>query len=281
MRIAVVGPGAIGSTFAFYLSRGGHDVTVVARGARLAQLSQDGAIVQTSGERAAVAVAAELDASVAFDLVLVTVLAPQVEAVLPALRASSARKVMFMFNTFQSIAPLRDVVGAERFTFGFPGGVFVLLKAGRIAPQVRRGTTVSDAECAALFSAAGIPTVVDDDMQSWLRSHAAMVYPLMAIGVLSLARSGGISWREAGLHADAIHAGLRIVRAMGNRVRPPVVAAMARTPRPALAFVLWLLSRTTMSRELGELGSAEPRMLADMMAAAMPKLAAPLEAVRP
>lgn len=45
-----------------------------------------------------------------------------------------------------------------------------------IAPgAIRPGTTVSDPELALLFTAAGVPSVVDDDMQSWLRSHAAMV----------------------------------------------------------------------------------------------------------
>ncbi|WP_437548032.1 2-dehydropantoate 2-reductase N-terminal domain-containing protein [Sorangium sp. So ce367] len=36
MRIAIIGPGAIGSTFAHALARAGHDVTVIARGQRLA-----------------------------------------------------------------------------------------------------------------------------------------------------------------------------------------------------------------------------------------------------
>jgi 2-dehydropantoate 2-reductase len=35
MQIAIVGPGSIGSTFAFWLSEAGHDVTVIARGTRL------------------------------------------------------------------------------------------------------------------------------------------------------------------------------------------------------------------------------------------------------
>jgi len=281
MKIAVFGPGAIGSTFAFQLSRAGHDVTVVGRGARLAQLVRERAIVKASGERAEVEVAATLAPAVAFDLVLVTVLASQVDAVLPALRASAARKVMFMFNTFQSIEPLRDAVGPERFAFGFPGGVFVLLKAGRIAPQIRRGTTVSDPQWATRFTAAGIPTVVDEDMQSWLRSHAAMVYPLMAIGVLVLSRRAGISWREAVRHAEAFVAGMRIVRAMGNDLRPKLLARVSRTPGVVMAGLLWLMSRTKMLRELGELGSAEPRLLADMMTAARPELAGPLAAVRP
>lgn len=281
MKIAIVGPGAIGSTFAFQLSKAGHDVTVVARGARLEQISRDRAIVLDTGERSAVAVATELNAAIEIDLVLVTVLAPQVAAVLPSLRDSSARKVMFMFNTFEMIDPLREAVGAERFAFGFPRGVFTLIKAGRIAPQIRRGTTVSDPAWAPLFTAAGIPTVVEEDMQSWLRSHAAMVLPLMSIGVRSFARGAGISWREAGQHADALYAGMRIVRALGNDVRPRVIAQLERLPRFILAGLFWAMSRTQMSRDLGALGTAEPRMLAEMMSAAAPELAAPIAAIRP
>jgi 2-dehydropantoate 2-reductase len=281
MKIAIVGPGAIGSTFAFQLSRAGHEVTVVARGARLEQLQRDRAVVTTSGERADVQVANSLVPSTAFDLVLVTVLAPQVAAVLPALRASSARKVMFMFNTFEPLEPLRDAVGADRFAFGFPGGVFTLLKDGRIAPQIRRGSVTNDSTWAKTFTAAGIPTDVEEDMQGWLRSHAAMVYPLMAIGVLVCSRGAGLTWREAGLHADALFAGFRIVLAMGNDVRPKVLAWLSRVPRVVAAQLLWLMSRTRMLRELGELGAAEPRMLADMMSAAHPELAGPLVPVRP
>lgn len=54
MRILVVGPGAIGSTFAFHLARAGHAVSVLARGKRLAQLERDPAIITQRGERAPV-----------------------------------------------------------------------------------------------------------------------------------------------------------------------------------------------------------------------------------
>src|SRR6201999_8239 len=50
MRIAIVGPGGIGSTFAFQLSEAGHDVTVIARSTRLEQLRHAGAIVTVEGE---------------------------------------------------------------------------------------------------------------------------------------------------------------------------------------------------------------------------------------
>lgn len=281
MRIAIVGPGAIGSTFAFQLVRAGHEVTVVARGARLAALERDGAVVRADGARAAVTVTGALDETAPYDLVLVTVLATQVGAVLPSLRASAARRVMFMFNTFESIAPLRDAVGAERFSFGFPGGVFCRLVDGKIHPQIRPGTTVGDAALAKVFAAAGLPTVVDDDMQSWLRTHAAMVTPLMAAGVVAFTQRRGVTWREARSHADAFVAGFAIVRAGGNSVRPAALGAVSRLPRLVIAALLWAMSRTKTLRDLGALGATEPRMLVDMMNAASPTLAGPLVAIRP
>jgi 2-dehydropantoate 2-reductase len=56
LRIAVLGVGGIGSTFAFQLARvGGHDVTVIGRpnSRRLQQLQRDKGIVNINGERAA------------------------------------------------------------------------------------------------------------------------------------------------------------------------------------------------------------------------------------
>jgi 2-dehydropantoate 2-reductase len=281
MHIAVIGPGAIGSTFAFHLAQGGHDVTVVGRGARLQQLQQDGAVIRTSGERAKVGVRAALDPAAPYDLILVTVLATQVGSVMPAIRESAARRVMFMFNTFEPIEPLRDAVGAERFSFGFPAGVFCLLVDGRIQDQVRSGTTVSDPEWARIFTAAKIPTVVDDDMHSWLRSHAAMVVPLMSIGVETVRRGRGVTWAEARKYRDALRAGFLLVITLGNSIRPPVLRTLAGLPKGFVTALLWAGSRTKMLHDLGRLGATEPRMLIDMMTAAAPGQTPELEAIRP
>jgi len=281
MQIAIFGPGAIGSTFAWYLARAGHDVTVVARGARLDWLEREQAIVRGDGERMPVKVASSLDVTIPWDLCLVTVLAPQVPAILPTLRASAARRVMFMFNTFEPLEPLRDAVGVERFTFGFPAGVFTLLVDGRIHPTVRSGTTVADPVWARVFGDAGIPTVVEQDMQGWLRSHAAAVAPLMAIGTIAAARGAGLTWHEATAHAAAFEAGFRIVRSLGHKPRPAALRVLSWLPRAAVTAILWAFGRTKIARDLGRLGTAEPRMLIDAMNAYAPQLAAPLLAIRP
>ena len=49
MNIAIIGAGGIGSTFAVQLVRAGHDVTLVARGARLAGLESAGGVATEGG----------------------------------------------------------------------------------------------------------------------------------------------------------------------------------------------------------------------------------------
>jgi 2-dehydropantoate 2-reductase len=272
MKIAVLGPGGIGTTFAFQLAQAGHDVTVIGRGKRLEQLQRDRAVVTASGERAAVEVSGALDATTPWDLVLVSVLAHQVDAVLPALAASAAKTVMFMFNTFEPLSPLREAVGASRFAFGFPA-VLAQVDDGKLTTDiVKHGllTTVTDVAWAKVFTDAGIPAVAHDDMESWLRTHAAMVVPFMIAVASAHSRGEGIGWSEAMTLARAMDEGFRMVVRLGNTLTPASMAAMSRLPLSALAGLLWTATRIPSTRKLGAAGYAEPRALIDAMSAAAP-----------
>src|SRR5208282_2469170 len=98
----------------------GHDVTLVARGARLDKLTRDGGVIATSPPTtptpARVTVATAVDPSCAWDLVLVTVLAHQLDAALLGVLKScpDSTTVMFMFNTFAALDEYRNAVGASR-----------------------------------------------------------------------------------------------------------------------------------------------------------------------
>jgi 2-dehydropantoate 2-reductase len=284
MQIAIVGPGGIGSTFAFQLSEAGHDVTVIARGTRLEQLRQGGAIVTVEGECAAVHVNGDFDTTTEWDLVLVTVLASQVDVLLPALSASAAKSVMFMFNTFQSLERLRDAVGSQRFAFGFPA-IGAGLDDGRLSSTIlRRGmvTTVSDPIWAKVFTDAGIPAIVHPDMESWLRTHAVVVVPVVIAGSTALRRGTGISRAEAVGLARAMKEGFQLVRHLGNSVTPAPIAIISRSPVPVLATLLWLLTRLdAFTRTIAVAPAGEARMLIDEMTSAWPGRTPALLAVRP
>lgn len=266
-RIAIVGAGAIGTALSWQLAQAGHEVTVIARGARLLQLQRDGCVVLADGRRADVHITDALDVNAACDLVIVTVLATQVHAVLPTLSRCAARQVMFMFNTFDSLTALRDAVRAARFCFGFPGGVFSLLRDGRIHHTVRAGTVVTHAEHAALFTQAGIPTTTTTDMHAWLRTHAALVVPLMTVGCHAATTGQGVSWRAAVVAARAWREAFSLVQQLGHRLEPAGLGVVQALPVVFSALALWAFSRTTMGRELGLLGPHEAQMLIGQMTA--------------
>jgi 2-dehydropantoate 2-reductase len=284
MQIAIVGTGRIGSTFAFHLGKAGHDVTVIARGKRLEELQAEPAITSVDGVRVPVKVAPALDPNTPFDLVLVTVMAHQVDAVLPSLEASRAKTVMFMFNTVASLAPLRDAVGAERFAFGFPM-IIAMWEGGKLRSTISgpgNVTTVTSEPWMKVFAEAGFPSVMTDDMESWLRSHAAMFVPMMALGCMVKARGGkALSWAEAKQYSGSLTEGFALVRHLGNKVIPGSVSFVDRFPGWLLTFVLWAASRSKAVQDLGQLGPAEPRELIDGFAALAPDRTATLRAIRP
>src|SRR5215469_14971778 len=177
LSIAVIGAGKIGSTFAYQLARAGHNVTVIARpdSLRLEQLQRDQGIILKTGERAEVRVADKLDEEAAYNLVVVTMPAYQVDAVLPALQRSKAEWVQFMFLTFEP-ERLRDAIGSHRCSFGMPEVMAMTDSEGRIKPTIISSmkTKHGDQRWAELFSSAGVPSAFEPEMALWLRCEAPL-----------------------------------------------------------------------------------------------------------
>ena len=275
LRIAVLGVGNIGSTFAFQLARmGGHDVTVIARpgSARLEQLKRDGAIVDVEGERAEVRVTDALDEGTPFDLVIVTLLAHQVDAVLPALRRSAARCVQFMFNTFDP-ERLREAVGPKRCALGMNFVQATLDATGRLNATIGAGgqkTLMDRKRWADLFNAAGLPAAVEPDMASWLRCHAPLCVAFESVAVAGVKRGKGASWREAVTLARGVHQSFRLIKSLGQPIYPRSKRLIDRSPASVFAVVLWSMSRVQSFRELLATGKAECAALVDAMIAAAP-----------
>jgi 2-dehydropantoate 2-reductase len=215
---------------------------------------------------------------------LVTVLVSEVDVLLGPLGRSAGKTVMFMFNTFHSLEGLRDAVGPERFAFGFPA-LMATLEGGKLAATIpSRGitTTVTDPLWAKVFADAGIPATVHEDMESWLRTHAALIVPLAIAGRTARQHGRGVQWAEAARLARAMDEGFRLVRGLGNVITPASVAMLAHLPVPVLAALLWALTRLPVfTNTMAAVPADEPRVLIDEMAAAAPGHTPELLAVRP
>lgn len=290
-RIAIIGAGQIGSTFAFQFVRdGGHIISVVARpgSPRLAQLQRDGAIVDRDGTRAEVRVLDALDEDTPYDLVIVTLLAHQVDAVLPALSRSAATGIQFMFNAFDP-SHLEDAIGGARCSFGMPFVQAQLDADGRLTSTIGAGgqkTLMGRRNAVDLFNAAGLPAAFEPDMRLWLRCHAPLCVAFESVSIAAMKRGSGASWKEAITLAQGVHASFGLIKALGFTIYPKSKTWLDRSPAVVIAATLWSLSRIRSFREVLATGQAECNAIIDAMveaagSAPSPVDVASIEAMRP
>ena len=149
-----------------------------------------------TGERADVRVADKLDEEAAYNLVVVTTSAHQVDAVLPALQRSKAQWVQFMFLTFEP-ERLRDAIG-HRCSFDMPAVMAMTDSEGRLKPTIISGmkTKHGDQRWAELFSSAGIPSAFEPEMALWLRCEAPLTAAIESIAVAGQRSGGSATWAE-------------------------------------------------------------------------------------
>lgn len=273
LRIAVIGMGGIGSTFAFQLARTGHhDVTAIARpdSARLRQLQRDEGILNTRGEHAAVRVADALDEQTAYDLVLVTLLAHQVDAVLPQLQRSAAGGIQFMFNNFEP-ERLQSLLGAERCSFGMPFVQATVNAEGKLNATIGAGgqkCKMDKQRWVDVFQAAGLPATLEPNMLLWLRCHAPLCAAFESVSYTAVRHGGGASWPEAMTAAAGVKEGFTLIERLGHPIYPAGKKWMHTSPTWITAGLLWGLSRLKSFRELLATGVGECRALVDAMIAA-------------
>ena len=123
MKIVVVGPGVIGSIYGRLLDRSGHDVTLIARDQRLADLRTHGLVLEDadSGQRTEISlpVRDELSPDDRYDLVLVPVRSEQFASTLPMINGMGDGSDVLMFgNTTGNQTELVTALG-ERARQGF------------------------------------------------------------------------------------------------------------------------------------------------------------------
>jgi 2-dehydropantoate 2-reductase len=191
MRILVVGAGVIGRVYAGHLARAGHEVTLLARGGRLEELGRFGLWLRPVNGTAfapAVTVTGEVPAGRP-DLVIIAVRREQAMSAARQVGDIAAGTVLLFGNYAGMTAELAAACGRERTAAGFPG------VGGRIDNGVltytliaQQPTVVGTIGCsrvvalplAASLRQAGFPTRVENDMEGWLGTHAALVVPMAA-----------------------------------------------------------------------------------------------------
>ena len=256
MRILMYGAGVQGSLYATRLHEAGHDITLLARGARLDLLRDEGIVLEEvlTGRRtlARVRLTASLEPDSVYDLVMVAVRRDQVDDVLPAVAA--ARRVpivLFMHNHAGGSSALLDAVGAERVVLGFPGAGGVRIDAMvRYVLIPQQPTTIGEPSghrtprvhmLVRLLRSAGFRTRVERHMDAWLNVHA--VFVTAVVGALYLSNSNtrtlAADRRAVRRLVQGVRQGFRALAANGGGTPPINLRAIFEWVPERIAVWYW------------------------------------------
>jgi len=259
-KVLVYGAGPLGSLFAARLQQGGNDVSLLARGQRLADLRAHGIVLvdEKTGLRTVTSVSAveALAPDDAYDLVLVIMRKNHALLVLPVLKANRRTPhVLFLMNNAAGPAALINALGPGRVLIGFPRaagyreGPVVHCAAG--TPEKPWGLPFGEPDgsitdrtrwvASILDSAVGYRGEIHSDMDAWLKTHVALLMPsicpaLYAAGtdLHRLARTRDL----VVLAVRAVREGFQVLRALDVPITPPSMRWLEQLPESLLVGLL-------------------------------------------
>jgi 2-dehydropantoate 2-reductase len=302
-RILVIGAGVNGSVCAAWLFKSGVDVTVLARGRRIAEIETDGLLIENalSHERtvARVTVIGELAPDDIYDYILVIVRRNQVAGLLPTLKANRSPNVVFMNNNLNGPAEIVAALGPERPMLGF---VFAggkrdrdIIRAigpfehwlartpfgeidGSITPRLKRLVN--------LLNEAGLRSALSTHIVDYLATHAAGVAAItpLALKFATADKSAPPSAHDVKLAAAAMRETIPVLKALGHKIVPGGLRILSVIPASLLAFLFRLLFNSRFF-EVGGIYHAqqapdELQALVDDLRAAVIRSGAPAPAIR-
>ncbi len=265
MKILVYGAGVIGSIFALKLKKGGNDITVLARGRRLEQLRDHGIIIKDVilNERYEedIKTTEELKPDDYYDLALVIMQRQQVSEILPVLKRNhKIPTFIFMGNNVNGADEYLKFLDKSRVMLGFggPGGYredhfiiaayvrdYCILYFGELD-----GLVSSRMEnIRSVFKKSEINVEVPENMDAWLKSHAALISPLAMASYAAKNKNKKIEDDDKllTLSIKALRENLKALKEMGIKILPRKFRIMKLIP----AFFLKRKLKNLIASEFG------------------------------
>ena len=256
MKILVYGAGVIGTLYAARLQEGGHRVTVVARGQRLADIRRYGLaledIVGHGRSTTKVYTTERLGPNDQYDMALIAVRRDQVASVVPELTANHRiPTLIFMLNNPAGPSDLVKALGRNRVLLGFPGaGGTRDGHAVHYAMIAQQPTTLGELDgqrtarlrkLAEAFRECGFPTKISRDMDAWLKAHAFFVTAVSGAIYMAGGDCHCLSEDKAtvALMAKRVREGYSAVRALGLSVAPFALRVLFTWLPPPFAIYYW------------------------------------------
>ncbi|MDM4762634.1 2-dehydropantoate 2-reductase [Galbitalea sp. SE-J8] len=264
VRVGVIGAGAIGGTIAALLDRGGHDVTVVARGANLSAIRERGIRLGGAeppagwGEHTAMVTAVERLDSPADLLVIATKAQDAAAALAQNERAAASALVLVVQNGLGGTATVASALGRDDIVGGLalyaashlePGAVTITAPGVTVLGGAGAGSvTATRAVADVLGTAMPVEVVADFAGAQWSKLLVNQVNALPAITGLSVQQVVADPRLRTVLVASMQEL-VRVARAGGVRFAPvqglndPLARLFGALPRRVAAFLPRLMAR--------------------------------------
>ena len=278
MKILIYGAGVLGSYLAHTLLKAGHEVTLLARGRRLANLAASDLVIRHHIQRITTVdrprLVEELTPEDQYDAVAAVMQKPQMEEILPILAANRRCGLFLLVGNNGEAEKTRERFlslhgGNPTVLFGFlaaggrrEGERVICVHRGKTSLTV--GSVPSGFDCkpvlAPIFSNTDIQLHYARDMGAWLKYHIAVVLPICC----------AIHWAEGnmvrlGLSQQMMQTGIRgigegiaVLEKLGIPNEPPTDdASLKKVP-----FKLRLLLRILCLLPMGKLMARDHAMSA-------------------
>jgi len=198
MKTLIIGAGPLGSLYACLLHKAGNDVTILARNEHYNFLKENGIVLINEFTQEKIIekinVVDSLKEEDNYDLVIVLMRKNSVKNVLPILNKNkSIPNFLFMGNNASGFDEYSKFLPKEKVLFGFPGGGGTLknhiahfidsekpngkrmpITLGEIDGTIKKRTK----QIQELFESSDVPVNIVENMDGWLKYHAAYVVPL-------------------------------------------------------------------------------------------------------
>jgi 2-dehydropantoate 2-reductase len=198
MKTLIFGAGPLGSLYACLLHQAGKDVTILARNEHYKFLKENGIVLlnEFTQEKIIekVKVVETLKEKDSYDLVIVLMRKNSIKDILPILsKNKNIANILFMGNNALGFDEYLKVLPKDKVLFGFPGGggsrinhavhfidsekpggKRMAITLGEIDGEIKERTN----QIKYLFESSAVPVNIVDDIDSWLKYHAAFVNPI-------------------------------------------------------------------------------------------------------
>lgn len=232
LRILVFGAGVLGANLAAGLHRGGHEVTLLARGGWGEEIRRRGLRIRNAllpiTRTYRIPVVSELRPDDRYDAVFVAVRYTQLDSVMAALRANVSKCIIFVGNNVRARA-LADSLPGKTVLFAFTsscgkreGNRVVSVSLRKIVIGEPAGYPKREKLVSRIFDGTGYRVTYQPNMGDYLLCHAAYVLPITFACYYTAGNLRCLRRDTAYLNrvVDANVEGYRAIAAAGHEILP-------------------------------------------------------------